>query len=141
VHRGRAKEAKQQRPATTHVANRPGELWCWDMTYLPTDITGRWFYLNLILDTYSRKIVGWEVHKIDDAEHAGRVVQRAALAESIAANQTKLVLRGDNGAALKATTVLAMLNWLGIKPWHSRPRVSSRPCKTAEAGVNAGDLG
>jgi transposase InsO family protein len=44
AHRGRAKEPKQQRPATTHIANGPGELWCWDMTYLPTDITGRWFY-------------------------------------------------------------------------------------------------
>jgi len=125
AHRGRAKEPKQQRPATTHVANGPGELWCWDMTYLPTDITGRWFYLYLILDIYSRKIVGWEVHDTDDADHAARVVQRAALAEGIAANQTKPVLHGDNGATLKATTVLAMLHWLGIKPSYSRPRVSN----------------
>jgi transposase InsO family protein len=95
------------------------------MTYLPTDIAGRWFYLYLILDIYSRKIVGWEVHETDDADHAARVVQRAALAEGIAANQTKPVLHGDNGATLKATTVLAMLHWLGIKPSYSRPRVSN----------------
>ena len=125
AHRGRAKEPKQQRPATTHVANGPGELWCWDMTYSPTDIAGRWFFLYLILDIYSRKIVGWQVHETDDAEHAARVVQRAALSEGIAANQTKPVLLGDNGAPLKATTVLAMPNWLGIKLSYSRPWVSN----------------
>jgi len=106
-------------------SNGSGELWYWDMTYLPTQIIGRWFYLYLILDIYSRKIVGWEVHETDDAEHAARVVQRVALAEGIAANQTKPVLHADNGAALKATTVLAMLHWLGIKPSYSRPRVSN----------------
>jgi transposase InsO family protein len=92
---------------------------------LPTEIIGRWFYLYLILDIYSRKIVGWEAHETDDADHAARVVQRAALAEGIAANQTKPVPHGDNGATLKATTVPAMLHWLGIKPSYSRPRVSN----------------
>jgi transposase InsO family protein len=126
AHRGRAKEPKQQRPATTHVANGPGELWCWDMTYLPTEIIGRWFYLYLILGIDSRKIVGWEVHETDNADHAARVVQRAALAEGIAANQTQTILHGDNGATLKATTVLAPPHWLGgIKHSSLNPRVSS----------------
>ena len=49
---------------------------------------------------------------------------RTALAEGIAALTTKPVLHGDNGSTLKATTVLAMLNWLGVKPSYSRPRVS-----------------
>jgi transposase InsO family protein len=125
AHRGRAKEPEQQRQQRPMSRTEPGELWCWDMTYLPTEVAGRWFYLYLILDIYSRKIVGWEVHETDDADHAARVVQRAALAEGIAANQTKPVLHGDNGATLKATTVLAMLHWLGIKPSYSRPRVSN----------------
>ncbi len=47
------------------------------------------------------------------------------LPRGIAANQTKPVLRSDNGATLKASTVLAMLHWLGIKPSYSRPRVSN----------------
>jgi len=85
---------------------------------------GQWFYLHLILDVFSRKVVAWEVHATDDADHAVRVVKRAALAERIAGNANKPVLHGDNGATLKATTVLAMLNWLGIKPSYSRPRVS-----------------
>jgi transposase InsO family protein len=122
--RGRAKAPKASRPPTTHMATAPGEVWCWDMTYLPAKVMGRWFYLYLILDLYSRKIVGAEVHASDDADHAAHLVRRTALAESIATHDTKPVLHGDNGSTLKATTVLAMLQWLGVKPSYSRPRVS-----------------
>lgn len=123
-HRGRAKAPRKSRPPTTHVATAPRQLWCWDMTFLPAAVIGRWFYLYLILDVYSRKIVGFEVHDSDDAEHAAHLVKRTALAEGIHAMTTKPVLHGDNGATLKATTVLAMLCWLGVKPSYSRPRVS-----------------
>jgi Integrase core domain len=85
---------------------------------------GQWFHLYLILDIYSRKIVGWEVHDSDDSAHAAHLVRRTALAEGIATLPAKPVLHGDNGATLKATTVLAMLYWLGVKPTYSRPRVS-----------------
>ena len=124
AHRGRAKAPKAMRPPTTHIAAGPREVWCWDMTYLPANVQGRWYFLYLILDLYSRKIVGWEVHASDDADHAAHLVRRTALAEGIATLKIKPVLHGDNGATLKATTVLAMLNWLGVKPSYSRPRVS-----------------
>ena len=94
------------------------------MTFLPAQIQGRWFYLYLILDLYSRKIVGFEVHDTDSAEHAAHLARRTALAEGVHAMPARPVLHGDNGATLKATTVLAMLHWLGIKPSYSRPRVS-----------------
>ena len=123
-HRGRAKAPRAVRPPTTHIATAPRQVWCWDMTYLPATVMGRWFYLYLILDLYSRKIVGWEVHESDDSDHAAHLVRRTALAEGIAMLTSKPVLHGDNGSTLKATTVLAMLNWLGIKPSYSRPRVS-----------------
>ena len=124
AHRGRAKVPRASRPPTTHIATGPRQVWCWDMTYLPAVVMGRWFHLYLILDLYSRKIVGWEVHDSDDSEHAMHLVRRTALAEGIAALATKPVLHGDNGSTLKATTVLAMLQWLGVKPSYSRPRVS-----------------
>ncbi len=92
------------------------------MTCLPANVMGRWFHLYL--DLYSRKIVGAEVHDSDDSDHAVHLVRRTALAESIATMDTKPVLHGDNGSTLKATTVLAMLQWLGVKPSYSRPRVS-----------------
>lgn len=123
-HRGRAKAPRPHRAPTTHVATAPGQLWCWDMTYLPADVAGRWFHLYLILDVFSRKIVGFEVHDTDDAAHATQLVKRTALAEGIHAMADKPVLHGDNGSTFKATTVLAMLHWLGIKPSYSRPRVS-----------------
>ena len=124
AHRGRAKAPKAVRPPTTHIASAVRQVWCWDMTYLPAQVMGRWFHLYLILDLYSRKIVGWEVHDTDHADHAVHLVRRTALAEGIAALSAKPVLHGDNGSTLKATTVLAMLNWLGVKPSYSRPRVS-----------------
>lgn len=123
-HRGRAKAPRAGRPPTTHVATAPRQLWCWDMTYLPAEIVGRWFYLDLILDAFSRKIVGFEVHDSDDSLHAAHLVKRTALAEGIHAMDAKPALHGDNGSTFKATTVLAMLHWLGIKPSYSRPRVS-----------------
>jgi len=123
-HRGRARAPKASKPPTTHIAMAPRQVWCWDMTYLPATVAGQWFHLYLILDLYSRKIVGWEVHDRDDSVHAAHLVKRTALAEGIAALQAKPVLHGDNGATLKATTVLAMLYWLGVKPSYSRPRVS-----------------
>ena len=122
-HRGRARAPRASRPPTTHVATAPRQLWAWDMTFLPAQVLGRWFYLYLILDVYSRKIVGVEVHDTDDADHAVHLVKRTALAEGIHAMEHKPVLHGDNGATLKAT-VLAMLHWLGVKPSYSRPRVS-----------------
>jgi len=122
--RGRAQPPRTVRPPTTHIATHPGEVWCWDVTFLPAQLQGRWFYLYLILDLYSRKVVGFEVHGTDSAEHAAHLARRTALAEGVHAMPLRPVLHGDNGATLKATTVLAMLHWLGIKPSYSRPRVS-----------------
>jgi transposase InsO family protein len=123
-HRGRAQPPRTSRPPTTHIATHPGEVWCWDVTFLPAQIQGCWFYFYLILDLYSRKIVGFEVHDTDSADHAAHLARRTALAEGVHAMPARPVLHGDNGATLKATTVLAMLHWLGIKPSYSRPRVS-----------------
>jgi hypothetical protein len=56
-----------------------------------------------------------EVHDIDSADHAAHLARRTALAEAVHAMPVRPVLHGDNGATLKATTVLAMLHWLGIR--------------------------
>lgn len=122
--RGRARPPRRSRPPTTHIATRPGAVWCWDVTFLPAQVEGRWFYLYLILDLYSRKVVGFEVHDSDSADHAAHLARRTALAEGVHAMTVRPVLHGDNGATLKGTTVLAMLYWLGIEPSYSRPRVS-----------------
>lgn len=124
-HRGRAKAPRRTHPPSTHVATGPGQVWTWDMTFLPTSVLGIWNYMYLILDIYSRKIVGFEVHERDDSDHAVELLRRTAVAEGLHTTPVKPVLHGDNGSTLKATTVLAMLHWLGIKPSYSRPRVSN----------------
>ena len=73
----------RQAPPTTHVASAPGEVWCWDMTYLPSAVTGQWFYLYLILDLYSRKVIGFEVHERDSSDHAVELLKRVALTEGL----------------------------------------------------------
>lgn len=123
-HRGRSKAPTERRPPSTHEATAPRQLWSWDMTYLPMTVAGRWLYLYLILDVFSRKVVGYEVHETDEGSHAAQLAKRTALAEGLHALDCKPVLHGDNGATFKATTVLAMLHWLQIKPSYSRPRVS-----------------
>jgi putative transposase len=72
-HRGRAKAPRKGRPPTTHVATAPRQLWCWDMTFLARNIAGHWLFLYLIVDVYSRKVVGFQVHEDDDSnsDHAG----------------------------------------------------------------------
>jgi transposase InsO family protein len=123
-HRGRARAPHKTRPPSTHVATGINQVWTWDMTFLPAEVLGRFFYLYLVLDLYSRKIIGWEVHETDSSDHAVDLVRRTALSEKIHSLSAKPVLHGDNGATLKATTVLAMLTWLGIRASYSRPRVS-----------------
>jgi transposase InsO family protein len=56
------------------------------LTFLPAQVQGRWFYLYLILDLFSRKVVGFEVHETDSADHAAHLARRTALAEGVHAS-------------------------------------------------------
>ena len=77
------------------------------------------------MDLYSRKIIAHEAWGEENAEHSKKLLHRAALSENIASTPHPLVLHGDNGSPLKAGTVLATMQQLGISPSHSRPRVSN----------------
>jgi putative transposase len=103
--RGGARPPRPSRPPTTHIATGPGDVWCWDATFLPATVQGRWFYLYLILDLYSRKIVGFEVHDTDSADHAAHLARRTALSEAVHALPVKPVLHGDNGATLMSHSI------------------------------------
>ena len=121
-HRGRAKAPRAPAPPPSHTAEGPCQVWCWDITYLPGPVRGLFFYLYLILDLYSRKIVGWEVHERECAAHASDLVQRAVLAAGC--TDRPLVLHADNGSAQKGSLLMATLERLGVTPSYSRPRVS-----------------
>ncbi|MDT8444561.1 MAG: IS3 family transposase [Desulfuromonadales bacterium] len=121
-HRGRARKPSASRPPVTHCATAPNTVWCWDVTWLPAAVRGRFFFLYLIMDLYSRKIVGWEVHERESAVHSSELVQKTVWAEGCTGQP--LVLHGDNGSVLKGQTVQVMLGKLGITASFSRPRVS-----------------
>lgn len=87
------------------------------MTYFPATVVGRWF--QPLPDTGSLQPQGRGLG--DSSDHAVHLVRRTALAEGIAALTDKPVLHGGNGSTLKAATVLAMHNWLDVKPSYSRP--------------------
>ena len=119
--RGKAKPPARQRPMPLQ-ASAPNQLWSWDITYLATTVKGRFFYLYLIMDVYSRKIVAWEVFETESAEQAAQVFHKAHLREGIRAES--LTLHSDNGSPMKGATMLSTLQRLGVTPSFSRPSVS-----------------
>ncbi len=120
--RGRAKTPKTIVKPKGYKAEKPNEVWSWDITYLASAIKGSFYYLYLIEDIFSRKIVGWEVHETESAAHASLLVRKACLSEKVRQNQ--LVLHSDNGSPMKGATMLATMQKLGIIPSFSRPSVS-----------------
>ena len=108
---------------TSHCATEPNRLWSWDITWLPTAVKGLYFYWYMVLDVYSRKIVGHEVHVVESADLAALLMRRASLAQGLA--EREVVLHSDNGSAMKGATMLATLEKLGIMPSFSRPHVSN----------------
>ncbi len=121
-HRGRSK-APERKALSTHVATAPNQLWCWDITWLPGSAKGFYYYLYLILDVYSRKVVGWEIHQQESSEHAAVLVRRTHLREGVGTQP--LVLHSDNGSPMKGASLLETLYRLNVVSSYSRPRVSN----------------
>lgn len=120
AHRGRSKPSTRRAPQLLE-ATGPNQVFTWDITYLRSPVRGVFFYLYLVVDLYSRRIVGWEVHERESAELAAAMMVRV-LAE--AGNPTGLRVHSDNGPAMKGATLLATLQALGVVPSFSRPSVS-----------------
>ncbi|RYZ57533.1 MAG: DDE domain-containing protein, partial [Proteobacteria bacterium] len=121
THHGKARPPVS-RPRAEPVASAPCQVWSWDITYLRTEVRGQYFYLYLMMEVWSRKIVGFAVH---DAECTGlaAVLLRVAV-ENEGCNAAKLVLHADNGGPMKGATLKATMENLGVIASYSRPRVS-----------------
>lgn len=122
--RGRAKH-RSRRVVTTHSADGPNQLWCWDITWLPTTVRGRFYYWYMMKDIHSRKLVANEVHESESMELAAALLKRGCLREGVAGRDQPLVLHSDNGSVMKGSTMLAAMQNLGVMPSFSRPRVSN----------------
>lgn len=119
--RGRARR-RSSATVTSHKASGPNRVWSWDVTWLASPVRGLFYYLYMIVDVWSRKIVGWEVYESESGELASELMSRAVLAERC--RDTDLVLHADNGGPQKSSTLRATLDKLGIRTSFSRPRVS-----------------
>jgi putative transposase len=122
-HRGKAQAPRQVAKPKGFLASGPNQVWSWDITYLATTVAGMFYRLYLVMDIYSRKIVGWEIHEQESADAAALLIKKACWAEGVAAHG--LVLHSDNGSPMKGATMLATLQRLGIMPSFSRPSVSN----------------
>lgn len=105
------------------VATKPNQIWTWDISYLATLTRGQHYYLYMIVDIFSRKIVGAEVYAQELGELAADVLQRAVWSEKCVNSGT--TLHSDNGAPMRSFTMQAKMRDLGVASSYSRPRVSN----------------
>ena len=122
-HRGRSRKPRKSIPPKGFCARGPNQVWTWDITWLPSCIRGMFFYLYMIVDVFSRKIVGWEVYERECSKNAAAFVYKAVLTEGCVLEPP--VLHSDNGSPQKGFTLSAKLQSLGIRASFSRPRVSN----------------
>ena len=121
-HRGSSAVPQKKRAPTTHVATAPNQVWTWDVTWLPSEVRGRFYYLYLISDLFSRYSVHWEVHERECGELAAELIEKAIWREKCQASPP--VLHSDNGGPMTSLTLRAKLLQLNVASSYSRPRVS-----------------
>lgn len=125
-HEAHTHRRKSKRPVKRNllrpVALAPNQVWSWDITYLRGPIRGQFYYLYLIVDIFSRKVIHYRIYTQEAAHHAARVIAEAVEIEKVPRDQ--LILHSDNGGPMKGATMISTLQQLGIMPSFSRPSVS-----------------
>ncbi len=124
------KELKERRNQRRHpayskpelLATAPNMLWSWDITKLRGP-KGFWFHLYVILDVFSRYVVGWMVARRERAQLAERLISEACLKQGIRPNQ--LTIHADRGAAMTSKTLAELMVDMSIHKSHSRPQISN----------------
>ncbi|MEO5900161.1 MAG: IS3 family transposase [Ilumatobacteraceae bacterium] len=125
-----AGENRDRRRQRTHpakvkphlVANATCEVWSWDITKLPGPARGVYFDAYVIIDIFSRYIVGWRVEDCEDSTLAAEMIETAITTNDVPAG--RLTIHADRGAAMTSKTVAQLLEDLGVTRTHSRPHVS-----------------
>ena len=105
------------------LACSPNELWSWDITKLRGPAKWTYFYLYVILDVFSRYVVGWMVARQESAALARELIDVSCQKQGICRDQ--LVLHADRGQAMLSKTAALLLSDLGVTKTHSRPHVSN----------------
>src|SRR3989449_1572239 len=105
------------------LARRPNELWSWDITKLLGPAKWTYFYLYVMLDVFSRYVVGWMVAHRESATLAEQFIRATCARQSIGRDQ--LTIHADRGHAMVSNSVAFLLADLGVTKTHSRPHVSN----------------
>jgi len=105
------------------LATGPNQLWSWDITKLKGPLKWTYYYLYVLLDVFSRYVVGWMAAARESATLAQRLIQQTCERQGIA--QGKLTIHADRGPAMLAKSVALLLADLGVSKTHSRPHVSN----------------
>lgn len=104
------------------MATKPNQLWSWDITKLKTFVKCQYFHLYVILDVYSRYVVGWRVETCESGELARDLMETTCERQSI--QPGVLSMHSDNGPAMISQPVASLLITLDVAKSHSRPHVS-----------------
>jgi putative transposase len=105
------------------LATAPNQLWSWDITKLLGPSKWTYYYLYVILDVYSRYVVGWMIAERESAALAEELIAQTCLRQGIEAGQ--LTIHADRGSAMTSKPVALLLADLGVTKTHSRPHVSN----------------
>ena len=105
------------------LATAPNQLWSWDITKLRGPVKWTYFYLYVILDVFSRYVVGWMVAPRESAELAARLIASTCKKQKIQPGQ--LIVHADRGAAMRSKQLAFLLADLGVTKTHSRPYTSN----------------
>ena len=105
------------------LASRPNEVWSWDITKLLGPAKWTYFYLYVILDIFSRYVVGWMVAYRESAQLARRLIEQSIERQKI--EPGKLTLHADRGSSMTSKPVALLLAELGVTKTHGRPYVSN----------------
>jgi putative transposase len=105
------------------LATRPNQLWSWDITKLKGPTTWSYFYLYVIIDVFSRYVVGWMVAPCESAKLAEKLIAETCDREGIQPGQ--LTVHADRGSSMRSKLVAQLLADLGVTKTHSRPHVSN----------------
>lgn len=104
------------------LATEPNQVWSWDITKLLGPVKWSYFYLYVILDIYSRYVVGWMLASRESAELAKRLIEETLEKQSITPGQ--LTIHADRGSSMKSKPVALLMSDLGVTKTHSRPHTS-----------------
>lgn len=125
---GESRERRDQLVHPTYakpelLATRPNALWSWDITKLLGPAKWTYFYLYVLLDVFSRYVVGWTIQHRESAEVAKDLIAQSIEQQGVEAGQ--LTVHADRGPAMRSKPVAFLLADLGVTKTHSRPYTSS----------------